>query len=175
MGSVCLAAGVGFVGSGMALNPNALGAGGFAARLSGCALSPSGLSLSVPILFPPCKASPCTAHSVCEPGNGKPREAARREAGVPPPCGKARFTRGQCWPVASKGRGVFSLPVALILYLVSPMPFQNCSRCSSLRPGLSRHKAVRVVAALPTHFLFHVPWLRSAPRLHFFHGMGLTR
>lgn len=163
-------------------NPNALGAGGFAARLSGCALSPSGLS--------PCGGShprpsrgrlfshPLARSACGQPGTGKPPGAARREAGVPPPCGKARFTRGQCWPVASKGRsprGVFALPVALILYLVSPMPFQNCSRCSSLRPGLSRHKAVRVVAALPTHFLFHVPWLRSAPRLHFFHGMGLTR
>jgi hypothetical protein len=70
-------------------------------------------------------------------------------------------------------RGASSLPVALTLIRrESPKPFQNCSRGSVLRNGLSRHKAVRVVAALPTHFLFHDPLLRPAPRLHFFHGMG---
>jgi len=82
-------------------------------------------------------------------------------------------------PVAHKARsprGVSSLPVVLtLLPRESPMPLQNCSRGSALRNGLSRHKAIRVVAALPTHFLLHDPLLRSAPRLHFFHGMGDSR
>ena len=97
-------------------------------------------------------------------------------------CATAVTAINQCWlrPSASSQQGALArgrlFVQRLSAYRTSdPMPFQNCSRCSALRNGLSRHKAARVVAALPTHFLFHDPLLRSAPRLHFFHGMGLTR
>lgn len=87
-------------------NPNALGAGCLGSPAVRLRPEPYGLR---PIGFPSsalrARLAPCAARSACgQPRIGKPREAARRRARGPSPCDKARFTRGQCWLVASKGR-----------------------------------------------------------------------
>lgn len=96
---------------------------------------------------------------------------ARGASALQPPCGRLAALDGQCWPVASSGalaaRASVSSgsPLPALYPVRQPSPFHDCSQVTGMRKVLSRHKAVRVVPAGPTLYLFHdtlripVTWL----------------
>lgn len=144
-----------------ALKAEAFGAGGFAARLSGCALSPSGLSLSVPILFPPCKASPCTAHSVCEPGNGKPREAARLEQPKQPSMVApwlrlaGQFNRSPLGRLSvRRSRPLLPYPLSSALFLQKSAPVSSGLLAVFIKLASSLYKSSALIPAAPGAAIF---------------------
>ena len=80
--------------------------------------------------------------------------------------------------VASKGRSaraVSSCSCSLPAVRQIPCRSKTVAGAQPCAMGFRGIKPFVSSLRSPLTFLFHDPLLRSAPRLHFFHGMGLTR